>query len=182
MTKAKRPPLVMIHGAFVGPWSFDKFRMPFEAAGYDVHIPTLRYHDRGMNPPSELGSVSLVDYAKDLAKVINGLDEPPILLGHSLGGLLAQMLAAKGKARALVLLAPCPPGAPGQLCSDRLGTDRGAARPDLNRSSARLEVARRLLDASRRSQALCTVRPQSGRATFEIMHRADATAPRMSLR
>ena len=39
MSKAKRPPIVMIHGAFVGPWSFDEFRklMPaFEAKGQQL--------------------------------------------------------------------------------------------------------------------------------------------------
>jgi len=70
VTKAKRPPIVMIHGAFVGPWSFDSFREPFEAAGYTVHAPVLRFDDCGMNPPNALGAVSLVDYAKDLRKFI----------------------------------------------------------------------------------------------------------------
>ncbi len=108
MTKA-RPQLVMIHGAFCGPWVFDKFRKPFEAAGYTVHAPVLRFHDKGANPPSALATTSLLDYANDLEKLIAGLSETPIVLGHSLGGLLAQMLAARGKARALVLLAPSAP-------------------------------------------------------------------------
>ena len=59
-----------------------------------------------------------------------GWIEPPILLGHSLGGLLAQMLAARGKARALVLLAPCR--ALGRLAvdavRDRVGADHAARR------------------------------------------------------
>ncbi|MEJ0044311.1 MAG: alpha/beta fold hydrolase [Rhizomicrobium sp.] len=104
-----RPDILMIHGAFCGPWAFEKFRKPFEAAGYRVHAPPLRFHEHGASANRALGTTSLVDYANDLAKFIEGLEAPPVLLGHSLGGLLAQMLAAKGLARALVLLAPSPP-------------------------------------------------------------------------
>src|ERR1700712_4043939 len=100
--KAARPPIVMIHGAFCGPWTFDQFRAPFEAAGYTVHAPALRFHAMGTKPARALGATSLLDFAQDLADFIATLPAPPILIGHSLGGLLAQMLAAKVKAPALV--------------------------------------------------------------------------------
>ena len=109
MAKRKRPPIVMIHGAFCGPWSFERFAESFTAAGYKVHAPVLRHHDCGREPPARLGRVSLTDYADDLVKLIDGLDETPVLVGHSMGGLLAQMLAARGKARAIALLAPSAP-------------------------------------------------------------------------
>jgi non-heme chloroperoxidase len=104
-----RVPVVMIHGAFCGPWAFEKFRLPFERKGYTVHAPVLRYHDRGQEPPAALGTTSLTDFAADLSEFIKTLEAPPILLGHSMGGLLAQMLAARLPVRAIVLLAPCPP-------------------------------------------------------------------------
>ena len=63
----------------------------------------------GATPPKELGRTSLLDYAADLEKLIAGLDDKPVLVGHSMGGLLAQMLAARGLARACVLLAPSAP-------------------------------------------------------------------------
>ena len=53
----------MIHGAFCGPWAFDKFRQPFEDAGYKVHTPALRLHEQGARVSSKLGSTSLIDYA-----------------------------------------------------------------------------------------------------------------------
>ena len=61
-------------------------------------------------PNPELGTTSLLDYAKDLEEEIRRLDSLPILMGHSMGGLLAQILGSRGLARALVLLTPASPG------------------------------------------------------------------------
>ncbi len=174
---AKRPPIVMIHGAFVGPWSFDAFRAPFEAAGYKVHTPVLRYHDKGQKPPRALGSTSLLDYAKDLTAFIDGLGEAPVLLGHSLGGLLAQMLAAKGKARAIALLAPCPPWGvlPStlfEIASAQTMMMHGPIwnqilKPDYDvAASASLDR----LPTAERKRIFAQFVPESGQATFEIMH------------
>ena len=99
----------MIHGAFCGGWAFEEFARPFKRAGFAVQTPSLRHHDCGAHPPEALAQTSLLDYADDLAALIGKLNEKPILLGHSLGGLLAQMLAARGLARATVLLAPSAP-------------------------------------------------------------------------
>lgn len=174
---AKRPPIVMIHGAFCGPWAFDAFRKPFEAAGYTVHAPALRLHEEGRPIPKKLGTTSLTDYAKDLEAFIDTLGAPPVLLGHSLGGLLAQMLAARGRARALVLLAPCPPWGimpstlfeiasaqtmllAGDFWNQPLTPEYFVAAAN---SLDRLEPADRL-------KVFARFVPESGLATFEIMH------------
>jgi len=102
------PPVLMIHGAFCGPWSLSGLREKFEAAGYAVTAPTLRFHD-GKRPPSALGTTGLADYVADLEQEIRSLKQVPILVGHSMGGLLAQMLAARLDVPALILLAPSPP-------------------------------------------------------------------------
>lgn len=108
----KHQTIVMIHGMFSGAWCWDNYRSIFERKGYVCHTPTLRHHDVDpAEPPTQtLGSTSLTDYVEDLEKYVAGLSEAPIILGHSLGGLLAQKLAAKGLARCLVLLAPAQPG------------------------------------------------------------------------
>ncbi len=83
----------------------------FERMGYATHAPDLRHHtpplDRGAL--NALGTTSITDYAQDLARLIDDLNEPPVIVGHSMGGLIAQMLAAGGRAKALVLLAPSAP-------------------------------------------------------------------------
>jgi pimeloyl-ACP methyl ester carboxylesterase len=167
---------MMIHGAFCGPWSFDAFRKPFEAKGYKVHTPALRYHDHGRDPPRALGTTSLLDYAADLEKLIAGLDETPIILGHSMGGLLAQMLAARGRARALVLLAPSAPW--GVLPSTMfeiasaqtmmLTGDywNGTIAPSYGVAATN---ALDRLGSAERHAVYARFVPESGRATFEIL-------------
>jgi pimeloyl-ACP methyl ester carboxylesterase len=60
-------------------------------------------------PPPRLGTTSLLEYAEALEREIRPLGEKPLVMGHSMGGLLAQMLAARGLAKALVLLTPAAP-------------------------------------------------------------------------
>jgi len=176
--KPKRCPVVMIHGAFCGPWAFDEFRLPFEDAGFSVHAPALRHHEHGQNPPPALGHTSLLDYAEDLAQFAAKLPEQPVLVGHSLGGLLAQMLAARGLARALVLLAPSAPWGvlPSTIfelaSSQTLFFAHGDYRGSVIRPSYHIAAAHSLdrLDDSERSAAFARFVPESGQATFEVMH------------
>jgi non-heme chloroperoxidase len=177
MAKRSRPPLVMIHGAFCGAWAFDQFREPFEAK-YAVHAPSLRYHDCGREPPRELGKTSLLDYAADLEALIEDLEEAPILIGHSMGGLLAQMLAARGKARACVLLAPSAPWGvlPSTIfeiaSAQTLLFAGGDYRGTVIQPSYQIAAAHSLdkLDERTRSDVYAKFVPESGQATFEIMN------------
>jgi pimeloyl-ACP methyl ester carboxylesterase len=100
--------LVMAHGAFCGGWAFDDFRKPFEARGDRVLAPDLRGHGADEGAGAVVG-VSMTDYARDIAALCDSLDEPPVLVGHSLGGLVAQLAARRTRVKALVLLAPSPP-------------------------------------------------------------------------
>lgn len=100
--------IVMAHGAFCGGWAFDGFRSPFEAAGFEVIAPDLRGHAAG-DPPHAVVGVSMSDYAADVAGLCASLPEPPVLMGHSMGGLVALMAARRAPIRALVLLSPSPP-------------------------------------------------------------------------
>jgi pimeloyl-ACP methyl ester carboxylesterase len=106
---AKRLPVVMIHGAFCGAWSFANWCAAYEAKGFAVHVPELRHHGSEQDALRSLAGVSISDYCRDLRAVIERFDAPPVVIGHSLGGLLAQMLAATRNVRALVLLAPLVP-------------------------------------------------------------------------
>jgi len=107
----EKPTLVMIHGMFVGPWCWDSFRAYFEARGYRVVTPTLRYHDIPLNAPADprLTETGVLDYAADVEKEIRTLPAKPVLIGHSMGGLIAQILASRGLAKAAVLVAPAFP-------------------------------------------------------------------------
>lgn len=103
--------IFMIHGMWGGGWYWDKFQAYFEEKGFQTIAPYLRHHDIQPNdpPPAGLGKTSLQDYADDLEVEIKKLDEPPILIGHSMGGLIAQILASRGLAKAAVLITPAAP-------------------------------------------------------------------------
>ena len=111
-----RPPIVMIHGMYATGQVWERWQGFFQRAGFEVYTPTLRLHDVDPKgpPPEGLGRLSVAEYVNDLEKFIQGLIEKnqgrkPILFGHSMGGLLAQLLAARGHAQAAVLVTPAPP-------------------------------------------------------------------------
>ena len=103
--------LVMIHGMWGTASHWGNFRGYFEGRGYRCLTPTLRYHDMDPQgiPDPRLGRASLLDYAEDLEKLLRKLQGRPILIGFSMGGILAQILASRGLAEAIVLLSPAPP-------------------------------------------------------------------------
>ena len=103
--------IVMIHGMWGGAWYWENYAEYFEKKGYHCIRPTLRFHDMEPNevPNPQLGTTSLLDYAEDLEKEIRKLDTTPILMGHSMGGLLTQILGSRGLAKVLVLLTPASP-------------------------------------------------------------------------
>ena len=97
--------IFMIHGMFVKGNYWDKFKAFFEEKGYACITPTLRFHDIAPTdkPDPQLGTTSLLDYADDLQQEIEELNQVPIIMGHSMGGLLAQILGSRGLAKVLVL-------------------------------------------------------------------------------
>jgi len=103
--------IVMVHGMFSGGWYWNRFKHFFEEKQYQCFTPTLRHHDVDpqKKPDTDLGTTSLKDYAEDIENLILNLDEKPILFGHSMGGLIAQILGQQGLSKGLVLLTPAPP-------------------------------------------------------------------------
>jgi len=101
----------MIHGMWGGSWCWDNYKTFFEKRGYHCVTTTLRHHDINpmAHPDSMLGKTSLLDYVNDLEQEILQLNMEPIVMGHSMGGLLAQILGSRDLAKALVLLTPAPP-------------------------------------------------------------------------
>jgi pimeloyl-ACP methyl ester carboxylesterase len=103
--------ILMIHGMCGGGWYWDRYRSILAQAGYTCLAPDLPMHDTNVSQPvhPNLGATSILDYVTALETQIATLDQPPILMGHSMGGLLAQILASRGLAKAVVLLTPASP-------------------------------------------------------------------------
>ncbi|MFC1720698.1 alpha/beta hydrolase [Patescibacteria group bacterium] len=115
MKQSNKKTILFVHGIMVGGWCWDKYKKFFEERGYRCIAPNLRYHDGGQSvkPDSRLGSLSILDYVDDLEKEIRALNLPrgekPIIIGHSMGGLLLQKLAERGLAEIAIAIAPAPP-------------------------------------------------------------------------
>ncbi|HEX7887179.1 MAG TPA: alpha/beta hydrolase [Phenylobacterium sp.] len=167
------PTVVMTHGAFCGGWAFDVFRAPFEAQGWTVLTPDLPGHGVG----GSVAGLSMADYAKSVVKLCAGLPEPPVLLGHSMGGLVCQLAAKSARAQALVLLAPSAPwGIPGSSIEEAVTAFgvhlvdpfwSGAVSPDHH--LMRHHTLDRTPKAVR-DPVLKRLVPESGRAVREVLN------------
>ncbi|MCV0427974.1 MAG: alpha/beta hydrolase [Roseibium sp.] len=99
-------PIVFLHGTNAAPWTMAPFSDYFLERGFDCHSPTYRFHDLAdTEARSEaLKGTSIKDYVDDIADFIGTLDHRPIVIGHSLGGLIAQLLSSRGLIEAGVLI------------------------------------------------------------------------------
>jgi pimeloyl-ACP methyl ester carboxylesterase len=102
-------PVLFVHGAFCGAWVWDEHFLPYFAEnGYEAHALSLRGHGRS-EAKSSVHLVSLTDYVADLTEVLDRLDTPPVLVGHSLGGVVVQKWLKRGRAPGAVLMGSGPP-------------------------------------------------------------------------
>lgn len=108
MTISKQSPVLLIHGTFSCALHMQPLADRLRAAGFSCVMPSLPGHD-----PSDravLDRLTLPDYLAAVERIRSALSIPPVIVGHSMGGLLGQQLAASGPCAALVCLATAPPG------------------------------------------------------------------------
>lgn len=106
MPNQSMPPVLLLTGTNAAAWTMKNVQALFEASGYVCHNLTYRYHDLPPGPERDdkLIGVSIADYVDDARQAIEKIGEAPVVVGHSLGGVVAQLLAAEGAVRAGVLL------------------------------------------------------------------------------
>lgn len=169
--------IVMIHGMFGGSWCWEHYRGFFERRGYRCLIPVLRYHDVDPTekPHPDLGCVSLQDYADDLERVIRSLDEKPVIIGHSMGGLITQILGSRGLGGSLVLLSSAAPAGISAVTPTVLKSISTEAiewgfwrKPVKSTFESASYSAMHLLSEGERRAAYGRFVHESGRAFFEI--------------
>lgn len=110
---ADQPPILFIHGAFAGGWMWTDTFMPYLASqGHPCYAVSLRCHG-GSQGYGDIDWVSVSDYVDDVEQVVEWLkskeDSAPVLVGHSMGGFVAQKYLERHPARACALLCSVPP-------------------------------------------------------------------------
>src|SRR5690348_14958203 len=105
-----RTPVVFIHGLWVLPSSWANWVDLFKQAGYAPLTPDwpddpATVQEARANP-KVIAKKTLKQVADHTTEIINALDEKPAVMGHSTGGLLAQMLAGRGLSAATVAIDP----------------------------------------------------------------------------
>lgn len=103
-----RPTIVFVHGAWHGPWCWDGWSTTARAAGYPTATLTLPAHDRPGSPKRIWARMR--SYEAHVRTVVNSIDGPVVVVGHSMGGYVAQRLLEDAPAHVagVVLVASVP--------------------------------------------------------------------------
>jgi non-heme chloroperoxidase len=106
------PPVVFIHGLWLLPSSWDRWADVFEEAGYVALSPGWpddpETVEEAKEHPEVFADKTVGQVADHYADVIGELDDKPVVIGHSFGGLLAQIVAGRGLAEATVAIDAAP--------------------------------------------------------------------------
>ena len=96
--------VVFIHGAWSTGGIWDNYKTYFSEQGFNTISPTLSFHSIERND-SMIG-VSMEDYINQIREVLNSFENPPIVIAHSMGCVIAQRLAEEGLIGKMILIAP----------------------------------------------------------------------------
>ena len=103
------PPVLFVHGMWADRAHWNRFRRCLESHGFPTHAVTLLAHEA----PQDLGklrAVGVMEYVAQVRNEVGKLSDAPFVVGHSMGALVAQKVAAEESVRGLVLLGPIAPG------------------------------------------------------------------------
>src|SRR5882762_8538364 len=105
-------PVVFVHGLWLLPSSWDRWAKVFETAGYTALTPGWPDDPETVHQanakPEVFANKTVGQVADHFATIIRGLKKKPAVVGHSFGGLLAQILAGQGLSSVTVAIDPAP--------------------------------------------------------------------------
>jgi len=107
--------IVLIHGMFMNPLCWENWIPRCQAKGYKVYAPAWPGRDKSVeelrhaHPDPELPKLKLGEVVEHIANFIRSLDEKPAVIGHSMGGLVVQLLLQHDLAVAGIAIDPAPP-------------------------------------------------------------------------
>jgi pimeloyl-ACP methyl ester carboxylesterase len=104
---AARPPIILVHGAANSSRVWRFWQPALADRGWSSWALDLRGH--GTSPAADLARATMTDYADDVVALMTELARPAVVVGWSMGGLVAAMAAARQGGAAWIGLAPSPP-------------------------------------------------------------------------
>ena len=103
-------PIVLIHGLWLTPRSWEGWKARFEQRGHEVLAPAWPGMERGVEAlrrdPSVMNGLGVTEVVDHYDSIIRGLDTPPVIMGHSFGGLITELLLDRGLGAAGVAISP----------------------------------------------------------------------------
>lgn len=114
MPQSKSKTIVLVHGNFVNDLSWADWKQRYEQKGYKVHAPAHPGHkgtpsELRKNVSPDLVKTGFIDVVSNMAAFIDTLPEKPLIIGHSMGGMVVLKLIELGKAAAGVSIDGAPP-------------------------------------------------------------------------
>lgn len=104
--------IVLIHGLWMTPLSWEHWTERYRGEGYRVIASAWPGMDGDIEQlrrdPSAIATLGVTEIVEHYENIIRGLDSPPVIMGHSFGGLITQILLDRGLGSAGVALAPAP--------------------------------------------------------------------------
>ncbi len=104
--------IVLVHGLWVTPRSWEGWKERFEARGFTVLTPAYPGFEIEVEAlresPDVIANLTVPETVDQLAGIIDALDKPPIIMGHSFGGTLTQLLLARGLGAAAAVIDSAP--------------------------------------------------------------------------
>ena len=101
------PPIVLVHGSANSASVWTLWQQELAKCGWASHAIDLRGH--GKSAPVDLSGTTMEDYASDVTQLVARLKDRPVVIGWSMGGLVALMVASSGAVAACVCLEPSAP-------------------------------------------------------------------------
>ncbi|QOS80403.1 alpha/beta fold hydrolase [Paenibacillus sp. JNUCC31] len=98
----KRPHLLFVHGAYTGSWMWSKYIPHFVEQGWTCYVMNLRSHYKSR--VMDMTKITFDNYLEDIQEVLAEFDEPPVLIGFSMGGILSQKIAETNALTGLVVI------------------------------------------------------------------------------